>query len=375
MVGGGGGSFIGAVHRYAANLDGQIELVAGVFSRDADNNRETGQSLFLSPDRVYDSYETMMKAESGRDDKIDFVSIVTPNHLHVPVALSALAGGFHVMSDKPAALSLDECKDLAKAVTQMDRHYGLTHTYIGYPMVWQARHLVADGIIGRLRKVYVEYPQGWLGTNLETDGNKQAAWRTDPARAGRAGCVGDIGSHAHNLVEFISGSGFVRLLADLRTHVEGRLVDDDATILFELDGGASGVLTASQVASGEENSLRIRVYGDKGSLEWQQMQPNTLIVRRDGAPNLAYRAGADQDELCDAARARCRLPAGHPEGYLEAFGNLYRGFATAIGNGTSTEDQGVPGLNTALRGMGFVDTVLNSADAGGVWTDFSNVEV
>lgn len=362
MVGGGQGAFIGAVHRMAAALDGRIALVCGAFSRDMDNTRKTGFDLGLAEQRLYGSYSQMLAAEAAlpADERMELVCIVTPNHLHVPIAMAAIEAGFHVMCDKPAGISLTEVQRLGDTIKTHQALYGLTHTYLGYPMIWQARHIARAGGLGRLRRIYVEYPQGWMAKAQETSGSKQAEWRTDPDRAGIAGCMGDIGTHAHSLAEFVTGSRMTKVFARLRTHVENRQLDDDGEVTFQMANGATGVLIASQVCTGEENALRIRLYGEDGGLEWHQMEPNTLIERRSGSPALVHRAGTDMP-LCDEALRRCRLPSGHPEGYLEAFGNLYKQFAAAIRGGETGTATGVPGIADALSGMGFLEAIVNSS--------------
>jgi predicted dehydrogenase len=314
----------------AAALDGKIELVCGAFSQNHTNTLETGRKLGLDDNRLYKNYTEMFEEEQKlpADERMEFVCIVTPNHLHVPVAVAA-----------------------AK--------HGLTHTYLGYPMVWQSRHLVNEQSFGDVRRIYVEYPQGWLGQNAEAEGSKQAEWRTDPKRAGIAGCMGDIGSHAHSLVEFITGSRMTAVSARLRTHIEGRRLDDDGEISFTLANGATGVLTASQVCTGEENSLKIRVYGENAGIEWHQMEPNTLIERQRSGTSIIHRSGVDKP-LCDEALQHCRLPSGHPEGYLEAFANLYKNFAHAIRNGDKETAAFVPGISEASRGMTFLEAIVES---------------
>ena len=370
MVGGGEGAFIGALHRMAAALDGRIELVCGAFSQSMDNTLRTGASLGLEEPRLYASYEEMIISEASRspDERMEFVAIVTPNHLHIPIAKLAISHGFHVMSDKPAGISLSEVNAFADQLAKTDALYGLTHTYLGYPMVWQARAIVRKGTLGPLRKVYVEYPQGWLASNLEADGAKQAVWRTDPARAGLSGCMGDIGSHAHSLVEFITGDRMSQLAAYLNTHIDGRRLDDDGAVQFRMEGGATGTLIASQVCAGEENALKIRIYGEGGGLEWHQMEPNTLVERAANGPVQLHRAGADKS-LDEEALARCRLPSGHPEGYIEAFANLYRDFAAGIRAGERGSARGVPGIKEAMRGMAFLEAVVESDRNGHRWID------
>lgn len=366
MVGGGQGAFIGEVHRMAAALDGRIQLVCGAFSQSHENTIETGLSLGLAEDRSYPSWQAMFEAEMARpaDERMEFVCIVTPNHLHIPIAKAALQQGFHVMSDKPAGISLAEVQDMAETLDRSGGLYGLTHTYLGYPMVWEARTLLAEQTLGALRRIYVDYPQGWLAQNLEADGAKQAVWRTDPARAGLAGCMGDIGTHAHSLVEFITGSPFVALSAKLQTHIPGRALDDDGEVSFQLANNATGVLTASQVCAGEENALKIRIYGERGGLEWRQMAPNSLIEKRADGPIKDHRAGTDRP-LSDETLARCRLPSGHPEGYIEAFANLYRDFANAIRRGEKHTASGVPGIKEAISGMIFLEAVVESNASSG----------
>lgn len=367
MVGGGQGAFIGQVHRMAAALDGRIQIVCGAFSQSYENTLHTGGELGLVQDRLYSDWQGMIASEAARpeDDRMEFVCIVTPNHLHVPIATRALKSGFHVMSDKPAGISLQEVKALAELVSQTGHLYGLTHTYLGYPMVWQARYILQSKALGEVRRIFVEYPQGWLASNLETEGAKQAVWRTDPARAGLAGCMGDIGTHAHSLVEFITGSPMIEVAANLRAHIAGRALDDDGEVSFRLANGATGVLTASQICAGEENALNIRIYGEKGGLEWHQMSPNSLLQMRLEGPALLHRAGTDKP-LAPEALKRCRLPAGHPEGYIEAFANLYVDFAKAVRSGQTGRAEGVPGLSEALSGMAFLEAITDSHKKGGV---------
>ncbi|WP_209347184.1 Gfo/Idh/MocA family oxidoreductase [Pontixanthobacter sp. CEM42] len=372
MVGGGDGAFIGAVHRMAAALDGRIDLVCGAFSRDHDNCRRTGESLGLEADRCYERYSEMFAKEAARADgtKMECVSIVTPNHLHVPIAKAAIEAGFHVICDKPAGISFDEVVNLAKTVEQTGAHFALTHTYLGYPLVWQARHLAAQPEFGSIRKVLVEYPQGWLAGDAEKSGSKQAAWRVDPQYSGPAGAMGDIGSHAHSLVEFITGSRMDTVAARLRSHFDDRVLDDDGEVSFTLANGATGTLIASQVCVGEENSLSIRVYGEHSSLTWKQMEPNTLTERRADGLIRIHRPGTDKP-LCDEALARCRLPSGHPEGYLEAFGNLYRDFANIIRTPTYSPTTPLPGIAEGLRGMAFLEAVVASSKNGAEWTELA----
>lgn len=372
FVGGGAGAFIGQAHRQAAGLDGRFELVCGAFSRDPDNNRETGTALGLPGSRCYSDWQHMLTAEHAMpaDQRMELLIIVTPNHLHAPIATEALRLGFHVFSEKPAALNLAEVQALAEVVRTSIGLYGLAHTYLGYPMVWQARDMVRNGVIGTLRKVLVEYPQGWLSQDLGGQGNKQASWRDQPGQSGLGGCIGDIGTHAFSLAEFIADQPIQQLCASLGTHVPGRQLDDDVGMLFKMAGGASGVLTASQVCAGEENALKIRLYGDKGGLEWRQEEPSSLIHRSLDQPLRILRSGLGQPWLCDAALQRMRLPAGHPEGYLEAMANLYGGFATAIRQGT--EAVGVPGIEVGVRGMAFIEAVIANHRGDAKWTTLAS---
>ncbi len=362
MVGGGQGAFIGEVHRLAARLDGQIELVCGAFSRNEENCLQTGASLGLSESRCYSDFETMMKREAAlpEDSRMEFVSIVTPNHVHFPVAKAALEAGFHVLSDKPATLNLEEAKTLGEIVHRSGKSYGLTHTYLGYPLVSEARNIIEKGGIGNVRKVFVEYIQGWLATEVD---NKQADWRTDPARSGGSGCMGDIGTHAHNLAEFVTGKIMTHLAADLSIFVDGRRLDDDGSALFRMEDGVKGTLSASQVCIGNENSLSIRVYGETGGLEWHQEEPNTLIRTYIDKPTEILRAG--QGYLSQEAQGLFRTPPGHPEGYLEAFANCYLDFAKAL------RDSGgcATGIDAGIRGMAFVEALLKSSANDSAWTE------
>ncbi|CAI3929145.1 Gfo/Idh/MocA family protein [Alteromonas macleodii] len=372
MIGGGEGAFIGAVHRHAAGLDGNYQLVCGAFSRNEENNMRTASALNVSTSRTYGSWQTMLEEEAKlpEQQRMQVVVIVTPNHLHVPISLAAIKAGFHVFCEKPAGVSFAEVKELQDVIHASESLYGLAHTYLGYPMVWQARHLVESGKLGNIRKVYVEYPQGWLSGEEETH-NKQAQWRTDPAISGATGAMGDIGTHAFGLVEFVLNDSVTSLCGELNTHVEGRRLDDDGAALIKTKKGASGVLIASQVCAGEENALKIRVYGDKGGLEWRQMEPNSVIYRPVDAPYQVFRAGQGQVGLCDAASARCRVPAGHPEGYLEAMANLYTDFAKAVRANQKGKADGVPGINSGIRGMVFIDAMLASTDSDTKWESVS----
>ena len=374
MVGGGQGAFIGEVHRIASQLDNQIELVCGAFSSNAEKSKESGRALFLPEDRVYGSYQEMIERERElpEGERMDFVSIVTPNHVHFGPAMLALENGFHVVLDKPMSFDLAEAKQLKQKVEETGLLFLLTHTYAGYPMVRQARELVRDGALGKIRKVYVEYPQGWL-SQPQDDSNKQASWRTDPSKSGKAGCMGDIGTHALHLAEFISGQRTTQLCASLYTYVEGRQLDDDGDVLLQFEQGASGVLTASQVAAGEENALKIRVYGEKGGLEWHQQEPNSLIVKWLDKPTQVYRS-SNGGWISAAASSLCRTPSGHPEGYLEAFANLYRLFGEALRaelSGAERQPYDFPSVDDGVRGMAFLDNVVRSSESAEKWTPFS----
>lgn len=375
MVGGGKGAFIGAIHRIAANMDGMIDLVCGALSTSPKNADESGRMLFLEESRIYHSFEDMIIKESqlSADQRMDFVTIVTPNHAHFAPAMMALDHGFHVVIDKPISFTLDEAKQLKKKVEQTGLLLLLTHTYAGYPMVKQAKQLVKAGELGKIRKILVEYPQGWLSRLSEKDNNPQAAWRTDPKRSGKSGCMGDIGTHAAHLAEYISGLKISKLCADLSIVVEGRLLDDDGNVLLRFDNGANGVLVASQIAAGEENALKIRVYGEKGGLEWAQQEPNTLILKWLDHPVQILRTGGHN--LSNYAAFNSRTPAGHPEGYLEAFGNLYRNFALCLsarieGTTPPAEALDFPSVDEGIRGMAFIDNVVKSSSSNEKWTNF-----
>ncbi len=372
MVGGGLTSFIGPVHRKAAGIDGQIELVCGAFSIDPKESVETGKSLYLDPSRVYNTYPEMFEKEKTlpADKRIDFVSVVTPNHVHYAPTKLALESGFHVVVEKPIAFSLAEAKSLQKLVDKSGLILALTHTYTGYPMVKEARQIVKSGKIGKVRKVYVEYPQGWLSGPLEKTGNMQASWRTDPKQSGMGGAIGDIGTHAANLAEYITGADITEVCAMLNTVVTGRLLDDDTSMLVKFDNGATGVLLATQVAAGDENNLNIRIYGEKGGLEWRQEEPNTLVLKWLDKPKEILRAGWKY--LSDEAKAYIRTPAGHPEGYLEAFANIYRSFTNAMhdykpGKKINAEKYDFPDVHHGVRGMTFVETVVKSAQSNKKW--------
>jgi predicted dehydrogenase len=368
MVGGGRDAFIGAVHRMAAALDGRIELVCGALSADPKKARLSGQDLLLPDARCYGSYKEMFRAEARLPvgERMDFVAIVTPNHLHYDPARRALEAGFHVMCDKPLAFNLKQALALRKLVKETGLLFGLTHNYTGYPMVKEARHLARSGKLGKIRKIVVEYPQGWLHSLLEATGQKQAAWRTDPRRSGAVGCMGDIGTHAENLAEYITGLEIKELIADLTIFVPRRKLDDDGNVLIHYDNGARGILTASQISIDEENGLRIRVYGEKGGLEWRQESPNTLILKWPDRPRQIVRPGGNYaGRLSAAAMGATRLPAGHPEGYLEAFANLYKSFALALGaildgKKPKREHLDFPTVEDGVRGMAFIETLVAS---------------
>lgn len=374
MVGGSTDAFIGAVHRRAAIMDGEIELVCGAFSSSPEKSKATGAALYLPPDRVYANYEEMIQKEKElpEGDRMDFVSIVTPNHVHFPPAKLALENGFHVVCDKPVTHTTKDAEALVKIVEDSGLIFCLTHNYTGYPMVKEARELIKSGLLGEIRKVIVEYPQGWLSTLVEATGNKQASWRTDPERSGAAGGLGDIGTHAENLAEYITGLKITEICADLTIFVEGRLLDDDANMLLRFDNGAKGILQNSQICNGEENDLNIRVYGELGGLEWNQMEPNTLIHKVQGSPARVLRTGVGN--LSQASLVHTRIPAGHPEGYFEAFANLYRNFALAVRARWEGKEQDplydFPGVYDGLRGMKFIDTVIASDKTDTKWTKF-----
>jgi predicted dehydrogenase len=371
MVGGGPGAFIGPVHRLAAEMDGKIQMVAGAFSQSPERSREAGVSFGIDPARAYASYQDMISAESKRADGIDFVVITTPNHVHLPIALAALEAGIPVMSDKPATATYSEVQALQAAVVKSGLPYGLTHTYAGYAMVREARTMCAAGKLGKIRKVTVEYMQGWLSKPLETTGQKQAAWRSDPARSGMGGAIGDIGTHAFHLLEYISGLKVTAINATLRTVVEGRRLDDDCNAFLRMDNGATGTLACSQIAAGEMNDPKIRIYGENGSLHWRQQDPNRLIVKWLEGPEEIHHASSSY--LGKDALAVARTPAGHPEGYLEAFAVLYREFA----DGLLAWKEGkpdplpatLPGIEAGVRGMRFIDRVIQSNCKEG-WVEF-----
>jgi predicted dehydrogenase len=377
MVGGGKDAFIGAIHRHAAFMDGLIELSCGALSINPEVAKDSARSLFLPEERTYLTYEEMITKEAAlpADQRMDFVTIVTPNFAHFAPAMMALEHGFHVVIEKPITFTLDEAKQLKKKVEETGLILCLTHTYSGYPMVKQAKQMVKAGALGKIRKVWVEYPQGWLSKLSEREGNAQAAWRTDPKKSGKSGCMGDIGTHAAHLAEYISGLKITKICADLNVLVEGRMLDDDGGVLLKFDNGAAGVLMASQVAAGEENALKIRIYGEKGGLEWAQHEPNTLLVKWLDAPTQILRAGGNYgDRLSSYAVLNTRTPGGHPEGYLEAFGNIYRNFARTLtaridGVDPIPEALDFPTVEDGIRGMAFIDNVVLSSQSDVKWTN------
>jgi predicted dehydrogenase len=377
MVGGGKDAFIGAIHRHAAFMDGLIELSCGALSINPEVAKDSARSLFLPEERTYLTYEEMITKEAAlpADQRMDFVTIVTPNFAHFAPAMMALEHGFHVVIEKPITFTLDEALQLKKKVEETGLILCLTHTYSGYPMVKQAKQMVKGGALGKIRKVWVEYPQGWLSKLSEREGNAQAAWRTDPKKSGKSGCMGDIGTHAAHLAEYISGLKITKICADLNVLVEGRMLDDDGGVLLKFDNGAAGVLMASQVAAGEENALKIRIYGEKGGLEWAQHEPNTLLVKWLDAPTQILRAGGNYgDRLSSYAVLNTRTPGGHPEGYLEAFGNIYRNFARTLtaridGVEPIPEALDFPTVEDGIRGMAFIDNVVLSSQSDVKWTN------
>jgi predicted dehydrogenase len=369
MVGGGEGAFIGAVHRLAARMDDHYELVAGALSASPEKAIRSAKALGLAEDRCYGDYQTMAKAEKARKDGIEAVAIVTPNHLHVPPAIAFLKAGIHVICDKPLAISLKEALALEKLVKSSGLVFCLTHNYTGYPMVRHARQMVAEGALGDLRIIQVEYPQDWLTEPIERDGQKQAAWRTDPKQSG-GGAIGDIGTHAHNLAAFVSGLELESVLADVDTFVKGRKVDDNVNVLLRYKGGAKGMLWASQVAVGNENAAKLRVYGTKGGLEWRQEEPNYLTWYPYGKPQQLLTRGSPAANA--SANRVTRVPPGHPEGYLEGFANIYTEAAAAIraARAKKKPDKAVlfPTIDDGVKGMAFIEAVLKSSAKGGKWT-------
>ena len=375
MIGGGPGAFIGAVHRTAALMDGEIELVCGAFSSDPKKSKQAGEELNVNANRVYGSYEQMIQKEKALPDqeRMDFVSIVTPNHLHFAPAKLALQNGFHVVLDKPMTFDLKEAKELQTIVKESGKYFCLTHTYTGYPMIKEARERVRNKNLGAIRKVFVTYPQGWLSNFLEASDNKQASWRTDPSRSGKAGAMGDIGTHAFNLAEYITELQVSRICADINIVVKGRKLDDDGGVLLKFNNGASGVLMASQIMAGEENNLTIQVYGEKGGLEWKHSDPNSLLLKWLDQPMQTLRAGTGY--LSDIAKHNTRTPAGHPEGFIEAFANHYRNFALCVkasikGEKPKKEWLDFPGIEDGVRGMAFIENVIESGKSEKKWTEF-----
>jgi predicted dehydrogenase len=370
MVGGGQGAFIGAVHRLAARIDDRYELVAGALSSDPQRARDSADAVHIAPDRTYASFAEMAEREAARDDGIDVVSIVTPNHMHHEPAMAFLRAGIHVVCDKPLCHSLADAERLAQAAGASRALFAITYNYTGYPLVRQARAMIEAGELGAIRLVQVEYAQGWLATKLEESGQKQAAWRTDPARSGEGGSIGDIGTHAFNLAEFVTGLRVESLSAELTSFVPGRRLDDNAQMMLRLEGGARGALWSSQVAVGQENGLRLRVYGETGGLEWAQENPNALRVTRIGAPAQIITRGGEA--TYPAAAHATRIPGGHPEGYLEAFALLYRDFADQVEADADRRPPDpacllVPGIEAGLRGMRFIGAAVASSRAGGGW--------
>jgi len=374
MVGGGSGAFIGAVHRGAAIMDGKVEFVAGALSSTPEKALASGRELGLTDERNYASWERMLDGELALPEKerVDFVSVVTPNHMHHPVARAFAEAGFNVVLDKPMVNTSREAEDLLRVVESSGVVFAVTYTYTGYPMVKQARHMVREGLLGEVRKVIVEYNQGWLTSQLEASGAKQAEWRTDPARSGIAGAVGDIGSHAENLVSTITGLEVVEICADLTTFVPGRRLDDDGNLLIRYEGGAKGVMIASQISAGEENDLRVRIYGTEGGLEWRQEEPNYLYHRPADEPERVLKRG--NDYLCGEAKKASRLPPGHPEGFIEAFANVYMSVAETIrARREQVEPGSLPGdFPTAYdgaRGVHFIEKTVESSQSDKKWLD------
>jgi len=369
MVGGGEGAFIGSIHRLAAQMDGQIELVCGAFSSKPDKAKSFGKTLYLDDERCYACYEEMFAQEAKLDItlRMEFVAIVTPNHLHFPIAKMALEYGFHVISDKPATLTLAQALELKNIIQNTGLRYGLTHTYTGYPMIKEAKHRLGQGQLGPIRKVIVEYPQGWLA-NKSDESSKQASWRLDPNQAGISCCMADIGIHAANLAEYVTGLKITSLCAELTSNVDDRLLDDDGTVMLRFDSGAHGVLLASQICIGEENSLKLRVYGEHASIEWSQLEPNNLWMKFPEQSSQLIRTGVGQ--MAAETQACLRTPAGHPEGYLEAFANIYLQFAKQIRTPAQTNDD-VPDIDEAVRGMAFIENVVAASQSEFKWHKFS----
>lgn len=371
MIGGGEGSFIGAVHRMAANLDGQIQLVAGCFSSKSETNALSGENLFIAPNRVYSDFESMAKGESmlPENERIDFVSIVTPNHLHYAPAMAFLKHGFHVVCDKPMTFTLKEALELRNAAKKSKKLFMLTHNYSGYPMIQEARDQVKKGTLGKILKIVVEYSQGWLLKRIESEGQKQATWRTDPKKAGISCCIGDIGTHGEHLARFVTGLEIESLCADLTTFISGRALEDDGNVLLRYKGGAKGVLISSQIMAGEENNLVLRVYGEKASMEWHQEHPNELTLKYSDQPRQILRRG--NSYISDAAKDYTRIPFGHPEAFLEAFANLYQSMGRAIRKTKSKNSlplRDFPGVDDGVQGMAFIKAVVDSSKSTKKWT-------
>ena len=380
MIGGGIGAFIGEVHRKAARLDGNIDIVAGAFDVDPEKSKQMGQLLKIDPSRAYLNYKEMIESERKLPvgERIDFVVITTPNKWHFVIAKDFLEAGFNVLCEKPMTLDVEEAKTLRKIVRETGLVFGLNHNYTGYPMVKLARDMIRNGELGKIRKVNANYTQGWLATALEKTGNMQASWRTDPKQSGGAGCIGDIGTHAENLAEYVTGLKITHICAELTTFVEGRLLDDDGSILLKFDNGAKGVLNSSQISVGEENGLAIWVYGETGGLEWHQEHPNYLHVKRIDAPVEVWRRGNGYIAKKSPAAARgTRLPFGHPEAFFEALANIYQNFGETVAakiSGEKPSDLALdfPTVEDGLRGMSFIETVLASAKSGEKWTPFKS---
>ncbi len=378
MIGGGKDAFIGAIHRIAANMDGQIELVCGALSINPEVAVDSARSLFLPADRTYTNYEEMIKKEAAlpAGERMDFVTIVTPNFAHYAPAAMALDHGFHVVVEKPITFSLEEAKQLKQKIEETGLVLCLTHTYSGYPMVKQAKQMIKSGALGKIRKVHVEYPQGWLSRLSEREGNAQAAWRTDPKKTGKSASMGDIGTHAAHLAEYITGLKITKICAWLNSIVDGRVMDDDGNVFLQFDNGAAGVLMATQIAAGEENALKIKVWGENGGLEWHQMEPNTLLVKWLDQPMQVLRAGSNYANLSTFATKNCRTPGGHPEGYLEAFANIYKNFAATVsakieGRQATQEEMDFPTVEDGIRGMAFIESVVKSNESDKKWTEYS----
>jgi predicted dehydrogenase len=373
MVGGGEGAFIGDVHRKAIAMDGKAELAAGCFSRNFENTKNTGKLLGLDSSRLYSTYNDMFEKESQREDSIDFVVIVTPNNTHFPISKAALEHGIHVVCDKPLTITSRESEQLAEISDEKDLLFCVTYTYTGYPMVKQIKSMIANRELGEIRFINAEYPQEWLATSLEKTGQKQSVWRTDPSQSGASNCVGDIGSHIENMVSYLTGLKITSLCARLDTFVEGRILDDNASILVEYDSGAKGLYWSSQVAIGHNNGLRVRIYGKKASIEWFQENPNSFRISYLDKPTEIISRG--RDKMVPAAERASRVPAGHPEGYFEAFANIYSTFITALDKKINKkpmaeEDSDYPGVKEGYQGVRFIEKCVESSQKGAVWVDF-----